>query len=113
MTIQLFAFDFSNEVQSLGTQVETRLRIEAEARLRQLQKGYTDLNGATVSVEQSLYAETGTRYQASVVAYVQPKNIAAIRKEADAGCALNRALEAVERQVREQRDRLRPRVRPQ
>ena len=113
MTIQLFAFDFFNEVQSLGAQVENRLRTEAEVRLRQLQRGYTDLNGAAVSVEQSLCGEADVRYRARVVAYVQPKNVAAVRKEDDAVNALRSALDAVERQVREQRAQLRPRVRAQ
>lgn len=113
MTIQLFAFDFLNEVQSLGTQVENCLRTEAEDRLRKLQRGHSDLNGAAVSVEQSLYGESNARYQARVVAYVHPKNVAAVRKEDDAVNALRSALDAVERQVREQRAQLRPRVRAQ
>ena len=100
-------------MQSLGAQVENRLRTEAEVRLRQLQRGYTDLNGAAVSVEQSLCGEANVRYQARVVAYVQPKNVAAVRKEDDAVNALRSALDAVERQVREQRAQLRPRVRAQ
>lgn len=109
MTMQEFTFEFLNEVQSLGPQVEDRLRAEAEQRLRKLQAGHTDLMGAAVSVEQPIHAETPFLFQARVVAYARPKNIAATTKESDAMNALKGALAAVERQVREQRARLRQR----
>lgn len=111
MTMQEFAFEFLNEVQSLGPQVEDHLREEAERRLRTLQKGHTDLIGAAVSVEQPIHAETPFLFQARVVAYVRPKNIAATTEESDAMGALKGALDAVERQVREQRARLRQQLR--
>lgn len=111
MTMQGFTFEFLNEVQSLGPQVEEHLRTEAEQRLRKLQQGHTDLIGAAVSVEQPIHAETPFLFQARVVAYARPKNIAATTKESDAMRALKGALDAVERQVREQRARLRQQLR--
>ncbi|MEZ4728126.1 MAG: HPF/RaiA family ribosome-associated protein [Caldilineaceae bacterium] len=111
MAMQEFTFEFLNEVENLGEVLEDRLRTEAETRLRKLQKGHSDLIGAAVSLEQPAKAETDFIYRARVVAYIRPETMAAVAKEADPMVAIKHALSNVERQVREQRDKLRQRSR--
>lgn len=109
--MQDFTYEFFNEVQNLGDVLNERLQTEAETRLRKLQQGHTDLIGAAVSIEQPAKAETAFLYRARVVVYIRPENLAATAQEGDPLAALKRALSQVERQVREQRDRLRQRSR--
>lgn len=109
--MQYFTYEFFNEVQNLGDALDERLQSEAETRLRKLQQGHTDLIGAAVSLEQPAKAETAFLYRAGVVVYIRPENLAATAREGDPLTALKRALSQVERQVREQRDRLRQRAR--
>ena len=109
--MQDFTYEFFNEVQNLGDVLNERLQSEAETRLRKLQQGHTDLIGAAVSIEQPVKAETAFLYRARVVVYIRPENLAATAQESDPLVALKRALSQVERQVREQRDRLRQRSR--
>lgn len=109
--MQDFTYEFFNEVQNLGDGLHERLQTEAETRLRKLQQGHTDLIGAAISLEQPAKAETAFLYRARVVVYIRPENLAATAQEGDPLTALKRALSQVERQVREQRDRLRQRSR--
>jgi len=111
MAMQEFTFEFLNEVENLGEVLEDRLRTEAETRLRKLQKGHSDFIGAAVSLEQPAKAETNFIYRARVVVYMRPENMAAVAKEADPLVTMKHALSSVERQVREQRDKLRQRSR--
>ncbi|MCB0088526.1 MAG: HPF/RaiA family ribosome-associated protein [Caldilineaceae bacterium] len=112
MTQQNFTFEFLNEIQQLPADAEDRMRQEAESRLQMLGQGRSDLIGAAVSLEP--IAETQGKpylYQARVVAYVRPENIAGVAKGDDPAGALKEALDAVERQVRAQRERLQERTR--
>jgi ribosome-associated translation inhibitor RaiA len=85
---------------------EADLREEAKERLRQLRHGHTDITGASVAIEDLGHAARTHRYQARIVAYVRPDNMAAVEKGDSAQAALKGALDALERQVRESRDRL-------
>lgn len=111
MSTQDFTFEFVNEVENLGEALDERLYTEAETRLRKLQKGHTDLIGASVSLEQPAKAQTDFIYRARVAVYIRPENIAASAQAADPVGALKQALDGVERQVRERREKLRQRVR--
>jgi ribosome-associated translation inhibitor RaiA len=85
---------------------ETQLREEAAERFRELRHGHTDLTGASIAIEDLGHATTPHRYRARVVAYLRPDNMAATEKGETAEAALKSALDAIERQVREHRDRL-------
>ena len=50
--------------------------------------------------------ESSYQYEATVVVYARPENIAATEKEDNPTTALKGALSAVERQVRQKRDKL-------
>ena len=81
---------------------------EVEHRIRALARGHTDVTGAAVSLEKPVQGrETSPLFEASVVVYLRPANVAAVEKADGPLTALQGALDAVERQVREQRDKLR------
>ncbi|MGC9468990.1 MAG: HPF/RaiA family ribosome-associated protein [Anaerolineae bacterium] len=100
-----FSFEFMSEI----AQPDERLRMEAEERLRALREGHTDIVGASVALEELTGSETPHRYQARVVLYMRPKNMATVEKAPDPMTALQDAMDTVERQVREYREKLRER----
>ena len=105
MTNSDFSFEFYSEIND----PEDTLRAEAEDKLLALTEGHDDLIGASVSMEELTGRTTPHCFKASVVVYIRPDNVAATEKAETAERALKGALSAVERQVRELRDRLRNR----
>ena len=101
-TIEL-GFEFHSEI----ADPEDALRAEAERRLLALTKGHDDLVGASVTMEELTNETTPHRYQATVVVFKRPDNVAVTEKAGTSEGALKGALSAVGRQVRELRDRLR------
>lgn len=83
------------------------LKEKAERRLQKMARGHRDITGASVAVRITSADPSPGRYQARVVLYHRPDNIAAVEKGDNVGLALQGALDAVERQVRTQRERLR------
>lgn len=101
-----FTIEFNGE--GLGDQLESAMFLEADSRLRELAADHNDLTGAAINVRQpAKQAETPFIYEVTVVVYARPEHMAATKKEADPMIALNDALSALERQVREKRDKLR------
>jgi ribosome-associated translation inhibitor RaiA len=98
-----FDFEFYTEVPD----PEDALQLEANRRLRALTEGHTDITGASVALEELTGDTTPNRYQARVVVYIRPDNLASMEKAETAEVALKGALSAVERQVREYREKLR------
>lgn len=103
MNIPDFDFEFYTEIPDPGD----TLRAEARDRLLTLREGHDDIIGASVAMEELTGEETPHRYQARVVVFVRPDNIAALEKSDSPEGALNGALRAAERQVRERRAKLR------
>lgn len=103
--------DFDFEFHSDEIQVDPSLREEAEQRIRALTEGHKDIIGASVAVERQAHGETPHLIRARVVVYIRPENLAAVEKADSVMGALKGALDAVERQVRERRARLRERDR--
>jgi len=101
-----FDFEFLNEA-PLTDRVESELRVEAERRLRALTEGHNDLIGAAVAVEELTGDTTPHAYEVRVVAYMRPDHVVAVEKQETVVGAMKGALEAVERQVREYRTKLR------
>jgi len=99
--------DFDLEFYSKLPQTDEALRLEAERRLETLRAGHTDITGASVALEELSHGETPHLYQARVVAYRRPDNIVAVEKEETATEALKGALDALERQVRADREKRR------
>jgi hypothetical protein len=98
-----FDFEFYSEVPD----PDDVLRAEALNRLLELAEGHDDIIGASVALEELTGETTPHHYQARVVAFVRPDNFAALEEAETARGALKGALTAVERQVRESREKLR------
>ena len=108
MTDEVNELDFTLELSSsdLPKELEDTLFDEADRRLRSLAEGHTDIVGAAVSMKQPAVKETPPLFEATVVTYVRPENIAATEKADNPMMALKGALNAIERQVRKKRARL-------
>ena len=81
------------------------LELEAEKRLLKLSEGHSDMIGASISVERQAHGATPHLYRARVTVYVRPKNLHAQEKHKNMRSALKSALDAIERQVREKREK--------
>lgn len=99
--------DFSYEFRDEKALVPPNVKTKVEDRLRQLAEGHTDMTGVDVSVEVIGQGEVPFLFQARIVASVRPTSVAATEKADRPETALTGALEALERQVRDQREKLR------
>lgn len=95
-----FHVDFNIEVSNF----DTNLKTEAEQRLRALTENRNDFIGASISVEEIAGVEDSYLYQARIVAYLKPENIAVVEKRETAETALNDALSTIEDRIRSDRD---------
>jgi ribosome-associated translation inhibitor RaiA len=97
--------DFTLEFNSAGVNeaTETELFDQADERLRALKGDHKDMIGAAVNIREPAHGETSHLFEATVVVYIRPENIAATEKADNPTAALKGALTAVERQVREGR----------
>lgn len=102
-----FTIEFN--AQGLSDRLEAEMFAEADSRLQELASGHDDLTGAAVNVRQPSRAATAFLHEVTIVVYARPEHIAATAKEADPIVALNDSLSAVERQVRQKREKLRDR----
>ncbi len=107
-----FDFQFQNNLGDIGD-MEDKLITEAETRLRKLAQGHTDVTGASIIVEKIVEAHTPYLIRARVVAYTRPQYTAGVEEADTPLAALKGALSAVERQVREERKKLRERWKQQ
>lgn len=99
-----FTIEFNSDLED--AQHEDDLFLEADRRLRELAEGHSDIVGANVIVRKPAKAETPPLHEATVVAYTRPNNVVGKEKQESAIGALKGALNAVERQVREKRAKL-------
>lgn len=108
MTKKVDELDFTLELNSegLSQEAERALFVQADNRLRSLAEGHTDLIGAAVSLKQPANKEGPPIFEATVVTYIRPTNIAATEKADNPSIALKGALDGVERQIRKKRERL-------
>ena len=102
-----FTIEFNS--QGLSDQVEAEMFAEADSRLRELAGDHDDLTGAAINVRRPAKTETSFIYEVTVVVYARPNHIAATEKEADPMITLKNSLNAVEKQVRKKREKLRDR----
>jgi ribosome-associated translation inhibitor RaiA len=103
MSFVEFEFEFTSEIPD----PDDALRLEAEERLYALTEGHNDITGASVTMEEVTGQKTPHRYEARIVVYKRPNNVAATEKSDTAEGALKGALTAAERQVRELRNKMR------
>jgi hypothetical protein len=98
-----FTLEFHTDLDS--SPFEDSLFAEADRRLRELRGDHTDMIGATVTIRTEAARETPL-YEATVVATVRPDNIVAREQDRSPEIALGAALDAVERQIRDKREKL-------
>ena len=106
MTELDFTIEFNS--QSLNDRAEAEMFDQADSFLRELADGHSDMTGAAINVRPPSVAETPI-YEVTVVVYTRPEHIAATKKDVEPIVALNDSLNAVERQVRKKREKLRER----
>jgi hypothetical protein len=98
-----FHIDMNIEVPN----IKADLLMESEQRLRALTENRNDFIGASISVEDIAGVEDRFLYQARIVAYLKPENIAVVEKRESAERALKDALSNIEERIRTQRDKRR------
>jgi hypothetical protein len=97
-----FDFEFYNETNLPDAEYYDT----AYAQITDAAEGHNDITGASVSFKELSSEETPHAYQARVVLYVRPTNIAATEKMPSAMDALQNALDAAIKQVRKKREEL-------
>ncbi len=102
-----FTIEYHSDTYELTEDLKTKL----EKRLDKLAHRHRDLTGASLAVHTISGANRRHEYKVRLVLYAKPDNIVAIRKSDTVANALLEALDAVARQVRERRERLRTRTR--
>ncbi|HMB92022.1 MAG TPA: ribosome-associated translation inhibitor RaiA [Rhodothermales bacterium] len=104
---------FAVEYHSETPELTDTLKEKVEQRLQKLAKRHHDITGASLSVDLQSHDDTSsyTTYRVRLVVYQRPENVAAVREEDSVAAALKEVLDAVERQVRERRERQRERHR--
>ena len=102
--------DFTIEFNSnLNQNAEAPLFTEADDRLRSLAENHDDITGAAINVRAPAKGDSAYLYEVTVVAYSRPEHVAASEKHEDPMIAMKGALSAVERQIRERREKLKKR----
>lgn len=99
-----FTIEFNS---SLNDTVEEELFLEADTELRELAKGHDDVTGAAINIREPASGETSYWFEATVVVYSRPEHVSATEKADDPAAALKGALQAIKRQIRERRAKLR------
>lgn len=97
-----FYVQFNIEIPNIGDEFTG----EAERRLRDLTEGHSDIIGASVALENIVKVQTPHRYKVRILLYKRPKNIAVTKKDSEPMTALANALDTVEREVYETREKL-------
>ncbi len=100
-----FAFDI--EYHSESSELTDALKAKVAHRLEKLAQQHRDITGASLAVHTISGANRHPEFKVRLVLYHKPDNIAAIRKGESVAKALLEALDAIERQVRDHRQRLR------
>lgn len=99
--------DFTIELnaQGLDQRTEYALFTEAEGRLKMMAEGHQDMTGAAINIREAGKGEQTFLYEATVAVYIKPAQIAATNKDPDPVVATRQALDAVERQIRQRREK--------
>jgi ribosomal subunit interface protein len=101
------AIDFAIEYHSETHEFTDSLKAKVEQRLGKLARQHRDITGASLAIHRVSGANRHHQFRVRLVLYHKPDNIAATHKADAVANALMEALNAIERQVRERRDRRR------
>ncbi len=107
----MHAVTFDIEYTSDTPELTDALKEKVEKRLNKLTNGHKDVTGASLAIETLSGTNQHIDYRVRLVLYHRPENVASVRKGDAVSNLILEVLDAVERQVREQRERLRARNR--
>lgn len=98
-----FPIEYYNEAND-----DNSLYVTVEDRLRKLAQGHNDITGASIQLTQRAAGRTTAHtFEATLIVYARPTQIVATERSDSLEGAVKGALDAVERQVREKREKLR------
>ncbi len=97
-----FYIDYNIEVPDVGE----GFKRETEQRLRALVSTRPDITGAAVALEKASDTQTYDVHRVRIVVYKRGKDLAVSKQDPDPMVALREALDVLETQVRETRDKL-------
>src|SRR5919106_1505211 len=97
-----FYIDYNIEVPNISN----KFHRETEQRLRELTSSHSDLIGAAVALEKIADTETYDLHRVRILLYKRPQDIVVTKQDSDPMVALRDALDAVEEEVRESREKL-------
>ena len=97
-----FYIDYNIEV----SDVSTEFKRETEQRLRELASSNSDIVGAAVALEKTADTQTYDVHRVRIVLYKRPQDIVVTKEDPDPMVTLREALDTVEEQVRESREKL-------
>lgn len=106
---QTIPYEFLNRAPEMSDTQDEQLRTMIEQAIAKLAKDHHDITGAAVALEPVAQNGAPFVFRGRVVLYMRPENIAGVAEHDTPEGALRGALHAVERQVREARDKLRER----
>ena len=110
-TFEMEATGFTIEYHTESIEFTNGLKAKLEKRLEKLAGRHRDITGASLAVHNVSGNNRHHEFKVRLVLYHRPDNIAAVRKANTVSNAVLEALDAVERQVREHRERQRERNR--
>lgn len=97
-----FYIDYNIEV----TDVSDRFKRETEQQLRKLADAHADIVGAAVALEKVADTQTYDVFRVRILVYKRPQDLVVNKQDADPMVALRDALDALEEQVRNSREKL-------
>ena len=97
-----FYIDYNIEVSDVGDEFKR----ETEQQLRELASSHSDMIGAAVALEKTVDTQTYDLYRVRIVVYKRLQDIVVTKQDADPIVTLRDALQALEEQVRESREKL-------
>ena len=97
-----FYIDYNIEVSNVGDEFKR----ETEQRLRELASSHSDMIGAALALEKTADTESYDLYRVRILIYKRPQDIVVTKEDADPMVTLRAALDVLEDQVRESREKL-------
>ena len=97
-----FYIDYNIEVASMGDEFKR----ETEQRITELAAPHTDMVGAAVALEKVADTQSYDVYRVRILLYKRPQDIVVTKQDSDPMIALRVALDTLEEQVRDSREKL-------
>lgn len=98
--------DFPVEIRSESDGFTDKLKEKTLRRLIDLKGDHTDIVSAAITIEDVAKGQEAFRYEFKVIAHMRPDPVIASKQSDSVEAAMKAALDALERQVRERRAKL-------